>query len=51
MLTDEDIQKLMEVFPIKDEVLSKGDFEDLRKDFSRLQTSIDAYAKKSRLEY
>ena len=45
MLTDEDIQKLMEVFPIKDEVPAKGDFEDLRKDFSRLQTSIDTYSK------
>ena len=47
MLTNEDIQKLMEVFPIKGEVPSKGDFEDLRNDFSRLQTSIDSYSKKA----
>jgi len=45
MLTDRDIKKLAKyfstVFPTKD------DFEDLRKDFSDLQSSVDAYAKKA----
>lgn len=47
MLTDEDIKKLIEVFATRDEVATKLDLEDLRKDFSDLQTSIDAYAKKA----
>ena len=47
MLTSEDIQKLIEVFPIRDEVATKLDLEGLREDFSNLQTSIDAYAKKA----
>ena len=49
MLTEEDIKKIIEanqeVFP------TKGDFEDfreeMRKSFSDLQTSVDAYAKKA----
>jgi len=49
MLTDEDILKIVEaqkeVFPTKE------DFEvfkdEMRKDFSDLQTSVDAYAKKA----
>lgn len=49
MLTSEDIQKIIEanqeVFP------SKEDFEsfkqELRKDFSDLQASVDAYAQKA----
>ena len=49
MLTQEDIQKIIEanqeVFP------SKEDFEnfkqELKKDFSDLQISVDAYAKKA----
>lgn len=47
MLEDEDIQKMMEVFPTKDEVTTKEDFEELRNDFSDLQESVDAYAKKA----
>ncbi|OGE80914.1 MAG: hypothetical protein A3H72_02240 [Candidatus Doudnabacteria bacterium RIFCSPLOWO2_02_FULL_48_8] len=49
MLTDEDIVKIVkavtkaevELFP------SKADFEDLRKDFRSLQTSVDNYSKKT----
>jgi len=49
MLTEKDIKKIIEanqeVFP------TKGDFEDfreeMRKSFSDLQTSVDAYAKKA----
>ena len=47
MLTDKDIQKLIKVFPTKDEVVLKNDFEELRQDFRNLQSSIDAYAKKA----
>lgn len=44
MLDDKDIQKLIEVFPTKDEVVTKADFEELRADFRELQKSVDAYA-------
>jgi len=47
MLTNEDIQKLMKVFPTKDEAVLKNDFEELRQDFRNLQTSVDNYAKKA----
>ena len=47
MLTDQDIQKLMAVFPTKEEVANKEDIANVRKDFSDLQVAIDAYAKKS----
>lgn len=57
MLTDQDIQKLketfatrdelLELFPTKEEVTTKDDFDDLRKDFSNLQISVDGYAKKA----
>lgn len=47
MLTQEDIQKLIEVFATRDEVALKKDFETLRQDFSDLQTSVDTYAKKA----
>jgi len=47
MLTDKDIQKLIKVFPTKDEAVLKNDFEELRQDFRNLQTSVDAYAKKA----
>jgi hypothetical protein len=47
MLTNEDIQKLIEVFATRDEVTTKSDFEVLRKDFSNLQTAVDIYAKKA----
>ena len=47
MLDKEDIQKLIEVFATRDEVVTKMDFEDLREDFRNLQTSVDAYAVKA----
>lgn len=47
MLTNEDIQKLIEVFATREEVATKRDLEKIRKDFSDLQTSVDAYAKKA----
>lgn len=47
MLDDKDIQKLIEVFATRDEVATKQDIEELRKDFSDLQVSVDAYAKKA----
>lgn len=47
MLTNEDIQKLIEVFATRDKVATKLDLEDLRKDFSNLQTSVDSYTKKA----
>lgn len=47
MLTDKDIKKLIEVFPTREEVALKSDFEDLRKDFSKLQTSVDRFVKRA----
>jgi len=47
MLTQEDIQKLVEVFATREEVALKGDYENLRQDFSNLQVSVDNYAKKA----
>jgi flagellar motor switch protein FliG len=47
MLDEKDIQKLIEVFATREEVAIKTDLEDLRKDFARLETSVDAYAKKA----
>jgi len=47
MLTDEDIKKLIEVFATREEVATKKDLEELRKDFADLQASVDAYAKKA----
>ena len=51
MLDDKDIQKLIEVFPIKEESVSKNDFEsfqeEVRKSFSDLYSAVDAYAKKA----
>ena len=47
MLTDEDIQKLIEVFATRDEIVTKKEFEDLRQDFVNLQTAVDAYATKA----
>ncbi len=44
MLTNEDVKKLIEVFATREEVATKQDFEDLRKDFSDLQTAVDRYA-------
>jgi uncharacterized coiled-coil DUF342 family protein len=47
MLDDKDIQKLIEVFATRDEVATKQDIEELKKDFVNLQTSVDTYAKKA----
>ncbi len=47
MLTNEDVKKLVEVFATRDEVALKKDFEDLRQDFSKLQTAVDSYAHKA----
>lgn len=49
MLTTEDIQKIVEaeklVFATREEIAKH--FDGLRKDYSELQTSVDAYAKKA----
>jgi hypothetical protein len=47
MLDEKDIQKLVSVFPTREEIVSKTDFEALRQDFSHLQSAIDAYTKKA----
>lgn len=47
MLTNEDVKKLIEVFATRDEVATKKDLEDIRQDFVRLETAVDAYAKKA----
>lgn len=47
MLTNEDIQKLIEVFATREEATTKSDFDILRKDFSNLQSSVDMYAKRA----
>jgi len=47
MLDQEDVQKLIEVFATREEVATKEDLQELRKDFSELQSSIDSYAKKA----
>ena len=47
MLEDKDIQKLIEVFATREEVATKEDLGEIRKDFSDLQISVDAYAKKA----
>ena len=45
MLTNEDIQKLVEVFATKKEF---AEFTDsMRADFANLQTAIDGYAKRA----
>lgn len=50
MIDDKDVQKLIEVFATREEVVSKEEFnlfkEDLRKEFSNLYSAIDSYAKK-----
>ena len=45
MLDKEDIKKLIEVFATRDEIDKR--FDEVRQDFSDLQTSVDAYAKKA----
>jgi len=44
MLDDKDIQKLIDVFATREEIVTKKEFEDLRQDFINLQTSVDKYA-------
>ncbi len=45
MLDEKDIQKLIEVFATRDELDKR--FEEIREDFSNLQTAVDAYAKRA----
>jgi len=49
MLDDKDIQKLIEVFPTKEESVSKKEFEsfqaEVRAGFSDLYSAVDAYAR------
>lgn len=47
MLDEKDIQKLIEVFATREEVITKKDFGELKSDFRNLQTSVDAYAHKA----
>jgi len=47
MLDDKDIQKLIEVFATREEIVTKKEFEDLRQDFANLQTTVDKYAEKA----
>ena len=51
MLDEKDIQKFIKVFPTREEVVSKQEFESFREEmkdeFSKLYTAIDAYAKKA----
>lgn len=49
MLTNEDIKKIVEATTKanKEIFATKADFEELRKDFSNLQTSVDSYAKRA----
>ena len=47
MLNDKDIQKLIEVFATREEIITKQDFEELKEDFRNLQISVNAYAKKA----
>ncbi|MFH1968487.1 MAG: hypothetical protein ABIJ84_03820 [bacterium] len=41
------IQKLIEVFATREEIILKKDFEELKEDFRNLQLSVDAYAVKA----
>lgn len=47
MLTNQDIKKLIKVFATREEIVTKIEFDDLKKGFRRLQNVIDAYAKKA----
>jgi len=47
MLDDKDIQKLIEVFATREEIVTKPMFEELKSSFNDLQTSVDAYAEKA----
>ena len=45
MLSDEDIRKLIDVFATREEIDKR--FDEIRQDFSDLETAVDAYAKKA----
>jgi hypothetical protein len=51
MLDDKDIEKLVEVFATRDEVVTKKEFESFMEEFHNdindLQKSVDAYAVKT----
>ena len=47
MLTNEDIQKMMEVFPTKDDLKEAVANLVTKDDFNDFQTSVDAYAEKA----
>ena len=49
MLEEQDIQRIVEATTKANRTIfaTKEDFDDLRKDFSDLQTSVDTYAKKA----
>lgn len=47
MLDNKDIQKLIEVFATREEIVLKKDFEELKEDFRNLQSAVDAYAVKA----
>lgn len=47
MLDDKDIQKLITVFATREEVATKLDLDDLKKEFSKLMTAVDNYANKA----
>ena len=44
---DANFGKLPDIFPTKEEVVTRDDFEDLRADFRSLQASVDAYSVKA----
>jgi len=48
MIEDKDIQKMVEVFATREEIDQRfGDFrEEMKGEFSKLYSAIDAYAKK-----
>jgi hypothetical protein len=47
MLDAQDIQKLIEVFATREEIVTKVMFDELKADFNDLQSSVDAYAVKA----
>jgi hypothetical protein len=47
MLTDQDIQKFIEVFATRDEVATKKDLGELKNDFSNLQGAVESYISKA----
>lgn len=47
MLTNEDIQKLIEVFATREEIANLVTKEDLRNAVSEIQSSIDVYANRA----